>query len=136
MSDPIGKIKGTTPELVAKFESLGIHDSDTLLAQSKTYSQRSELAHKAGITVSDLKNLANRADLMRLKGVGGDLSNLLEEAGVNSCKELQHRVAEHLHKTLVDLRTSQHIAHHVPPVAHVQDWINQAKVLSQSSLDE
>src|SRR5262245_41881558 len=124
MSDPLEKIKGMTAELVSKFEAVGIMDTDQLLEAARTPHQRTELSHKVGATAVAIKEFANRADLMRLKGVGGDLSNLLEEAGVNSCKELQHRIAEHLHKTLAELNASKHIAHHVPPVAWIQDWIN------------
>jgi predicted flap endonuclease-1-like 5' DNA nuclease len=127
MIDPIEKIKGMTPELAEKFTADGITTADELLAATLTPHQRNELAHKFGTTPVVMKELANRADLMRIKGVGGDLSNLLEEAGVNSCKELQHRVAEHLHQTLVELNAERHIAHHVPPVTWIQDWITQAR---------
>jgi len=133
MSDPITIIKGMTAEIAEKFVATGIHTTDELLVEAKTPHQRTELAHKIGITATAIKEFANRADLIRLKGVGGDLSNLLEEAGVNSCKELQHRIAEHLHQTLVELNASKHIAHHVPPAAWIQDWIIEAKTLSQSA---
>jgi predicted flap endonuclease-1-like 5' DNA nuclease len=136
MSDPIEKIKGMTAELAAQFHDEGIQTADELLERARTPHQRAELAHKVDTTPVAIKELANRADLMRLRGVGGDLSNLLEEAGVNSCKELQHRVAEHLHQTLVDLNASQHIAHHVPPVAWIQEWITEAKTLSQTGPEE
>jgi predicted flap endonuclease-1-like 5' DNA nuclease len=133
MSDPIGKIKGLEPEVKAKLEAEGIKDTQQLLEHTQTNKQRSELAHKVGTTPHVLKELANRADLMRLKGVGGDLSNLLEEAGVNSCKELQHRVPEKLHKTLADLHASKKIAHHAPTLAQVTEWIAEAKQLSATS---
>jgi len=136
MSDPIEKIKGMTTELAAKFHAEGIETADELLAHARIPHQRIELARKIGTTPLAVKELANRADLMRLRGVGGDLSNLLEEAGVNSCKELQHRIAEHLHQTLVTLNASKHIAHHVPPVTWIQEWITEAQTLSQTALEE
>ena len=136
MSDPIEKIKGMTAELASKFQASGITNTDELLENARTPHQRTELGHKVGVTAVAIKEFANRADLMRLNGVGGDLSNLLEEAGVNSCKELQHRVAEHLHKTLVELNASRHIAHHVPPTAWIQDWITEAKTLSQTAPED
>lgn len=134
-SDPISKIKGITPELQEKLEAEGIKHTDQLLEHTRTPKQRTDLAHQLGTTPAMLKELANRADLMRLKGVGGDLSNLLEEAGVNSCKELQHRSAEHLHKALVDLNTNKKIAHHAPTLAQVQEWIAESKTLSQTSAE-
>jgi predicted flap endonuclease-1-like 5' DNA nuclease len=135
MADSISKIKGITPELEQKLHEDGIRHTDQLLEHTRTVKQRNELAHKLGTSASVLKELANRADLMRLKGVGGDLSNLLEEAGVNSCKELQHRSPENLHKALVDLNTSKKIAHHAPTLAQVQEWITEAKSLSQTSAE-
>ncbi len=136
MSYPIENLKGMTAELAAKFQAENIHTTDEFLEHARTPHQRVELAHKAGTTPVVVKEFANRADLMRLKGIGGDLSNLLEEAGVNSCKELQHRIAENLHNTLVNINTSKHIAHHVPPTAWLQDWITQAKTLSQTAAEE
>lgn len=136
MSDPIEKIKGMTAELAAKFEAEGITTANELLAHALTPHQRTELAHKVGSTPHVIKEFANRADLMRVHGVGGDLSNLLEEAGVNSCKELQHRVAEHLHQTLANLNASTHIAHHVPPVAWIQEWIDEAKTLAHTAPED
>jgi predicted flap endonuclease-1-like 5' DNA nuclease len=135
MSDPISHLKGITAEVQTKLEAEGIKHTDQLLEHTRTDKQRRELATKVGATAHELKELANRADLMRLKGVGGDLSNLLEEAGVNSCKELQHRKAEALHKTLVELHTSKKIAHHVPNLAAVTDWIAEAKTLSATSAE-
>ena len=133
MADSISKIKGMTPEVQEKFAAEGIKHTDQLLEHAKTPKQRSDLAEKVGITASAVKEFANRADLMRLKGVGGDLSNLLEEAGVNSCKELQHRSAENLHKALVEHNAEKKIAHHVPTLAQCQEWIAEAKTLSQSA---
>lgn len=133
MSDSIGKIKGLSPDVKAKLEAEGIKDTHQLLEHTRTPKQRTDLAHKAGTTALVIKELANRADLMRLKGVGGDLSNLLEEAGVNSCKEMQHRLPEKLHKALVELQVSKKIAHHTPTLAQVTEWIAEAKTLSASS---
>ena len=135
MSEPIGNIKGLQAEVKTKLESEGIKNTDQLLEHTRTSKQRNDLAHKVGTTATVLKELANRADLMRLKGVGGDLANLLEEAGVNSCKELQHRKPDALHKTLVELNTSKKIAHHVPNVASVTEWIAEAKTLSATSAE-
>ena len=133
MSDPIGKIRGITPELHTKLEAEGIRNTDQLLEHARTEKQRSDLAHKTGTTSHAIKELANRADLMRLKGVGEALSHLLEEAGVNSCKELQHRKADNLHKTLEDLQAKQKLAHHTPSIEDINTWITEAKTFSQTA---
>jgi predicted flap endonuclease-1-like 5' DNA nuclease len=135
MSESIGKIKGIEASVQEKLEGAGIRNTDQLLEHSRTPQQRAELARSVGTTPTALKELANRADLMRLKGVGADFSNLLEEAGVNSCKELQHRSAENLYKALVDLHTTKHIAHHAPTQAQVTEWVTEAKTLAHSSAE-
>ena len=123
MSDPITKLKGLNSEVQVKLEAEGIRNTAQLLEHAHTAKQRADLAHKVGTTPTLIKELANRADLMRLKGVGGDFSNLLEEAGVNSCKELQHRTAENLHKTLQDIHASKKIGHHAPTMDQLKEWI-------------
>lgn len=133
MSDPISDIKGLTPEVKAKLEAEGIRNTQQLLEHGKTAHQRTELAHKIGTTPTMIKELVNRADLMRVKGVGSDFSNLLEEASVNSCKELQHRQPENLHKKLVEVHEKQKIAHHSPTLAQVTNWVEQAKELAATS---
>jgi len=135
MSDLISKIKGMDTGLQTKLEGEGIRTTEQLLEHTQTSKQRTELAQKSGTTAVVLKELANRADLMRLKGVGGDFSNLLEEAGVNSCKELQHRTPERLQQVLAELHTSKHIGHHTPTLAQVTEWISEAKTLAHTSAE-
>ena len=129
----ISDIKGLVPQVKAKLESEGIKNTRQLLEHTQTQKQRTELAYKVGTTPEAMKELANRADLMRLNGVGGDFSNLLEEAGVNSCKELQHRVPEKLYKTLEAIHTDKKIGHRVPTLIQMTEWITEAKALAATS---
>jgi predicted flap endonuclease-1-like 5' DNA nuclease len=133
MSDPIGEVMGVGPELKAKLEAAGIHNTQQFLEHAHTAKQRNELASKVGVTHVVIKEIANRADLMRVNGIGGVYSNLLEEAGVNSCKELQHRVPEKLHTMLVEIHTSRKIGHHAPSLAQITEWITEAKKLAATS---
>jgi predicted flap endonuclease-1-like 5' DNA nuclease len=133
MSDPISEIKGMGPELKVKLETEGIRNTEQFLQHARTAHQRTELAHKVGTTQVVIKELANRADLMRLNGVGGVYANVLEEVGVNSCKELQHRVPEHLHTMLQEALTSKKLAQHVPTLAQITGWIAEAKALAATS---
>jgi predicted flap endonuclease-1-like 5' DNA nuclease len=133
MSDPIGEIRGMGPELKAKFEAQGIRNTQQFLEHAHTEHQRSELAHKMGATPHEIKALVNRADLMRINGVGAVFSNLLEEAGVNSCKELQHRKPENLHKTLEEYHTNKKLAQRAPTLNEVTEWVAEAKKLAATS---
>ncbi|GAC1669788.1 MAG: hypothetical protein NVS9B9_28850 [Ktedonobacteraceae bacterium] len=133
MSVTISDIKGLQPELKMKLESEGIRNTTQLLEHTQTQKQRTELAHKVGATPVAIKELANRADLMRLNGIGGFFSNMLEEAGVNSCKELQHRVPEKLHKTLEAMYPDKKIGHRAPTLVQMTGWITEAKKLAATS---
>jgi len=133
MSAPIAEIKGVEPKLKDKLDAEGIKNTEQLLKRAQTAKQRTELAHKVGVTQVVIKELANRADLMRLSGVGNVYSNLLEEAGVNSCKELQHRIPEKLLNTLEEINTSKKLSQHVPTLVQVTQWVTEAKGFSATS---
>ena len=133
MNTTISDLKGLQPEVKTKLEFEGIRNTQQFLERTRTPQQRAELAHKVGTTPVAIKELANRADLMRLNGVGGYFSNLLEEAGVNSCRELQHRVPEKLHKTLEEMSTDKKIGHRAPTLVQTTEWITEAKKLAATS---
>ncbi len=62
---------------------------------------RRRLAKEIGVDEREILNWVNRADLMRIKGVGQEYSDLLEAAGVDTIKELAQRNADNLHAKLV-----------------------------------
>lgn len=125
-SHKIGEIKGLDTGVQQKLEADGVATVEDLLRETATPQQRSALATKLGIGGSQLTEWINRADLMRLKGVGTEMANLLEECGVDSCKELQHRKAENLQAKLKETNDAKHITHHAPTGAQVQEWITEA----------
>lgn len=133
MAHKIVEIKGMSPEIEAKLAGQHITTTDELVDQTKTPQQRAALAKQLNIPSSDLTELINRADLMRLKGVGREMANLLEECGVDSIKELQHRKADHLHEKLKEANDAKKITHHAPTLAQVEEWINEAKSMSTPS---
>jgi len=132
MADKIAAIKGMDSAAEQKLIAAGITTVDQLVEKTRTPHGRGEVAKQAGVTPSQLTEWINRADLMRLKGVGTELAYLLEECGVDSCKELQHRHAENLQAKLKSTNDEKHITHHAPPLAQVQAWIKEAATLAAS----
>ncbi|MCL2612375.1 MAG: DUF4332 domain-containing protein [Nocardioidaceae bacterium] len=61
-------------------------------------------------------------DLADITGIGPKYAELLKGVGVDSVKELQHRRADNLIKTLEDKHGELPINEHT-----VQGWIDQAK---------
>ncbi len=71
------------------------------------------------------------ADLFRVKGIGPEYSELLEKAGVDTVKELRHRVPEHLHAKLEEVNAAggQPLVRALPSLKAVQSWVETAKQL-------
>lgn len=130
MAHKIGEIKDLDPSAQQKLEAEGIHSTDDLLRATKTPHDRSALAKKLGVEGSELTEWINRADLMRLKGVGTEMANLLEDCGVDSLKELQHRKADNLHTKLKETNDARKITHHAPTLAQVEEWIHEASTFT------
>jgi predicted flap endonuclease-1-like 5' DNA nuclease len=73
--------------------------------------------------------LANRADLARIRGIAGVFGDLLEHAGVDTVRELATRNPDNLHAALVETNEREHVAGRLPNAAMVADWVAQAKEL-------
>ena len=114
------------PEVQGVLEAQGIRTLQQLLDRTPTKEERTDLAHQLGLPVHRLKALIDRADLMRLQGIDGDTATMLEEAGVNGCKDLQNRNPEHLHTSLSELYEKKQIALPPPEVEQLMQWIAEA----------
>ena len=123
----IGKLKGMTPDLQAKLKARGLATTDDLFTAALTPAGREELASYAGVPVNVILELANRADLARIKGVAGIYSDLLEEAGVDTVKELKGRVPENLHAKLVEINAQKNLTPRPPALTTVKNWVSLAK---------
>lgn len=126
MTDKISEIKDMDEANAAKLAAVGVTTTAQLLEKALDSSARSVFAKAAGVDSKALTEWVNRADLMRLKGVGTEMANLLEECGVDSCKELQHRVAANLQTKLKDTNDTKKITHHAPSLSQVEEWIKEA----------
>jgi len=125
----VREIRGVQADLEAKLVGMGIKDSDQFLAHAATPAQRRELAAKLGVDQKVVLELANRADLIRIKGIGEVFSNLLEEAGVDTVKELAARVPANLQAKLAQVNAEKKLANRAPTLEQVTDWVSEAKSL-------
>lgn len=130
MTHKIAEIKGLDPTILAKLEEAKIMTTEQLLHETATPQQRTALAKRLGVDNAHMNDWINRADLMRLKGVGTEMSNLLEECGVDSCKELRHRKPATLAEKLKATNDEKHITHHAPTEAQVTEWVHEAEQFS------
>ncbi|MFC5408404.1 DUF4332 domain-containing protein [Larkinella bovis] len=129
MSLPIQELKGITSTVVEALKAQGVTNSEALLYAAKTASARKQLAAQAGVETSVILDLANRADLNRISGIGGVYSDLLEEAGVDTVRELAHRNPENLHVKIIEINQVRNLTQRPPTLEQLTDFINQAKSL-------
>lgn len=126
----IASIRGMGTDHAQKMKGMGITNSDSLLAKAGSDSQRRQLAKDLGMEPSHLLEYVNRADLARIKGVGKQYANLLEEAGVDTVKELAHRRPDNLQQKLSEVASSRGVAKRPPTLREVESWVEQAKALA------
>ena len=110
-------------------EKAGITTTEALLEACATPAQREDMAAKTGLSPKLILEWANLADLFRIKGVGEEYSDLLEEAGVDTVAELAQRNAENLHAALVEVNNRKSLVRRLPTLDQVKDWVAQAKRL-------
>jgi predicted flap endonuclease-1-like 5' DNA nuclease len=122
-------IEGIGPTLSTKFKKAGVGSTDALLKYCRDSKGRSEIAKATGITPKVVLKFANHADLMRIKGVGGEYSELLEAAGVDTVKELARRDAKALHAKVADVNKKKALVRQLPSEKMVKSWVTSAKRL-------
>jgi hypothetical protein len=107
-------IEGIGPAFTKKLKAIGINRTDQLLERGKTPKGRKELAAQSGIDEKKILKWCNMADLMRIKGVAEEYSELLEAAGVDTVKELRNRKAGNLAMALKEANAKKKLVRLVP----------------------
>jgi len=125
----LDEIEGIGAAYDAKLKAAGIQSVEALLKACTTKEGRAELAKKADIAEALILKWANHADLMRIKGIGGQYSELLEAAGVDTVPELARRKAENLVKKMQEVNEAKPIVRLLPVQKQVEKWILQAAEL-------
>lgn len=70
------------------------------------------------------------ADLMRIKVIAEEYSDLLEEAGVDTVKELRNRNPENLYEALAKTNQAQSLVRRLASPQQVKSWVDQSKELT------
>lgn len=131
MTYKIDEIEGIGPAFREKLAAASIGTTDELLARCGSAAGRKQIAAATSIDEGKLLSWANMADLMRLDGVGKQFAELLHAAGVDTCKELQHRKAANLAGSLKQINEAKHLAKSTPSESQVAKWIEAAKSARQ-----
>ncbi len=126
----IDAIEGIGHKTATKLRKSRVRTTEALLKVGATRRGRKELAEATGLPDQQILEWVNRADLMRVKGIGEEYSDLLEAAGVDTVKELRRRNAANLLGAMVEVNASKRLVRRLPTLSMVERWIAHAKELN------
>lgn len=122
-------VEGIGEVYAGKLAEAGLATTQALLEAGATPKGREEIAEKTGISGKLILEWVNLVDLFRIKGVGEEYSDLLEEAGVDTVPELAQRNPENLYAKLQEVNAEKKLVRRLPAQSQVGDWVEQAKGL-------
>jgi predicted flap endonuclease-1-like 5' DNA nuclease len=126
---PIIDVEGIGEVYAKKLNNVGIFTTTHLLEEGGTKVGREELSEKTGISEKLILEWVNLSDLMRIKGVGEEYSDLLEEAGVDTVVELSRRNPDNLFAKIMEINEEKKLVRRPPTLDAVKSWVEQAKQL-------
>jgi hypothetical protein len=112
-----------------KLRKARVRTTESLLKVAGNRSGRKNLARDTEIAEESILSWVNRADLMRVKGIGSEYAELLEVSGVDTIKELRRRNPDRLLDTMVELNLRKMLVRRLPTDGMVAGWVEEAKAL-------
>jgi hypothetical protein len=122
----IDEIRSLPHKEATRLRKAGVRTTAGLLRRAATRSGRSELAIETDIPTAELLRWVNVADLMRVRGIGGEYAELLSGCGVNTVKELRRRNPVALTAKILSLNGRKDLVRRLPTEAMVEAWIERA----------
>lgn len=125
-------IEGIGDAFAAKLKAIGVGSVEALLKKGATRQGRKEIADSSGVDDKRIMRFVNHADLMRIKGIGGEYAELLEASGVDTVVELATRNAANLHTKMKSVNAEKRLVRQVAAPSQVAGWVQQAKDLPRA----
>ena len=125
----VTEIEGIGPGLAEKLAAAGVKTCEALLDKGASKACRQALAESSGLSEKQILKFVNQADLVRIKGVGGEYAELLEAAGVDSVPELAQRKPANLAAKLAEANQARKLVRQVPSEKQVEAWVREAASL-------
>jgi predicted flap endonuclease-1-like 5' DNA nuclease len=122
-------VEGIGENYARQLRVAGIATTEALLGAGSSPQGRAEVAARTGISGKLILEWVNHVDLFRIKGVGEEYSDLLEEAGVDTVPELAQRNPANLYEKLKVTNEEKELVRKLPSEGQVADWVKQATAL-------
>jgi len=125
----INSFRGIDPVDANKLREQGITNTQGLLETAKDPQGRRLLSQKTNLAEDLILDWVDRANLMRIPGIGIEYSDLLEQSDICSVKELRCRDPDNLYKTMQTVNRIRCLVRRFPSRAIVHRWVKDAKEL-------
>lgn len=123
------QVEGIGLKYANDLRKAGVRSTASLLEKGATPAGRKEIASASGIGKALILEWVNHVDLFRIKGVGEEYADLLEEAGVDTVVELAQRNPDNLYTRILEINAQKKLVRRPPSKKMVGGWIQQAKKL-------
>lgn len=125
---------GDVPTLISaadaeKLKKGGVTTTEEMLSKAAKPKDRKALAKASGLPAATVMTIANRCDLLRIKGVGPEMVLLLEASGVKTTADLAKKEPGALNTAAEAANKAKKITEKPPTEPQFKDWIDQAKAL-------
>ena len=125
------EIKGVGPAYARKLFSIGITTSNSLLINGKTPEERKEISEKSKISETLILKWVHFVDLLRIKGIEIEFSELLESLGIYSIDKLAQQSSETLWQTMCEVNNKKNMIKRIPTLREIEDWVLEAKKITK-----
>lgn len=126
----IGDVGIIDPKSATRLRKAGIRTTEGLLKRASTRKGRQDLSNETGLDSGALLTWANRADVMRVKGVGAEYAELLAAVGVTTISQLKRRNPTALTNQIAELNGRKSLVSRMPTEGMVSGWVAAATELN------
>jgi len=128
---PLEKVEGIGKISAQKLSWAGIESAETLLERGATRRGRQVIAGETGLSSKRILEWVNHVDLFRIKGVGEEYAELLEEVGVKNMMALAHSSPENLAEKIAQVNEARNLVRRQPSLKVIKRWVKEAQKLPQ-----
>ncbi len=128
----LNQIEGIGLKYTSLLENAGIEDQQQLLEVCGQQQGRELIREQTGICEKLLLRWASQADLARIKGIGIEFAELLEQSGIKSVTALAEYEPDDLGERLKSTNDQIKLVKNIPGNSQLESWIEQAKTLPQA----
>jgi hypothetical protein len=110
-----------------KLTGFGITSTERLLLLAGTRIGREDLAEQLDIPEDLILRWIHQAEMIQIKGIGGEYSHMLLSLGVDCVSELRQSNPKELYRSIAKTNYEKLMVRRLPSQEDVERWVKQAK---------